>query len=162
MAHSPTVRCTREFQVQPDVVYNMFTARLGDWWPLAYTFSGADFVAAEVEPKEGGEWYERTSQGERISWGKVKHIEPGRRVILEFGIGAERKPVPSAQSSTVEVSFEGLPHGGGTLVALEHRDFDRHGEAGAMMSANMGSGHGWPLILAELERAIRLTAANGV
>lgn len=158
MTEQHTVRCTHELQAAPDVVYNMFTARLGDWWPLAYTFSGADCAAAEVETKKGGEWYERTIRGERISWGKVKLIEPGRRLILEFGIGADRKPVPSARSSTVEILFEGVPHSSGTLVAIEHRDFDRHGEVGAQMCENMGSAQGWPLILAELGRAVRLTA----
>jgi uncharacterized protein YndB with AHSA1/START domain len=158
MANLTPVRCTYEFQTEPDVVYNMFTARLGDWWPLAYTFSGAQCASAEIEPKHGGEWYERTRQGERLSWGKVKHIEPGRRFILEFAIGPDRKPAPSERSSTVEISFEGLPHGGGTLVAVEHRDFDRHGEAGAQMCENMGSPQGWPLILAELGRAVRLAA----
>lgn len=151
------VRCTQEVQAQPDFVYNMFTARLGDWWPLGYTFSGPACATAEVETKEGGEWYERTHAGERISWGKVKHIEPGRRLLLEFGIGVDRKPVPSERSSTVEVTFEGLPSGA-TLVALEHRDFERHGEAGALMSQNMGSAQGWPVILAELARGVRVAS----
>jgi len=160
MATQHPVRCTYEIDAQPDAVYHMFTARLGDWWPLVYTFSGPDCAGAEVEPKEGGEWYERTTKGERISWGKVKHIEPGRRMILEFAVGADRKPVPSERSSTVEISFEGLPRGG-TLVAVEHRDFDRHGDVGAQMSENMGSPQGWPVILAELARGVRITSRAG-
>lgn len=155
MADHHAVRCTQEIQAEADFVYNMFTARLGDWWPLTYTFSGPLCASAEVEPKKGGEWYERTSKGERLSWGKVKHIEPGRRVLLEFAIGADRKPAPPEHSSTVEVSFEGLPDGG-TLIAVEHRDFERHGEAGAQMCEGMGSPQGWPLILAELARGVRI------
>ena len=74
MANTHAVRCTYEIDAQPDLVYHMFTARLGDWWPLTYTFSGPQCAFAEIEPKHGGEWYERTYKGERLSWGKVKHI----------------------------------------------------------------------------------------
>lgn len=160
MASENAARCTYEIQATPDFVYHMFTARLGEWWPLAYTFSGPNMAAAEVEQRAGGEWYERTNKGERLSWGKIKHIEPGRRVILDFGIAPDRKPAPPERSSTVEVTFEGLPNGG-TLVAVEHRDFDRHGQAGAQMRDNMASDQGWPLILAELGRAVRLASSRG-
>ena len=53
---------------------------MGDFWPIGYTFSGPCFADAALEPRVGGEWYERTEQGERLSWGKVLVYEPPCRI----------------------------------------------------------------------------------
>lgn len=155
MSNRSAVTCSREIEATPELVFNIFTSRLGDWWPLAYTFSGAACADAVVELRAGGEWYERTREGERISWGKVKAFEPGRRLVLEFGVGADRKPIVSYKSSIVEITFEALERGG-TCVRVEHREFERQGEAGRAQREGMASEQGWPLILAELARGVRV------
>lgn len=159
MSNPDAISCSREMDAAPHFVFDVFTSRLGDWWPLGYTFSGPACADAALEPRVAGEWYERTLQGERISWGKVKAIEPGRRLVLEFGVGADRKPIGSDESSTVEIELQALEQGG-TCVRVEHRDFERQGEAGAMQRAGMASEQGWPLLLAELERGVRIAARS--
>ena len=149
------VTCSREIEATPDLVFNVFTAGLGDWWPLPYTFSGAACADAALELHAGGEWYERTLKGERLSWGKVKAFDPGRRLVLEFCVGVDRKPISSEHSSTVEIRFDALERGG-TCVRVEHRDFERQGPAGVQQREGMGSEQGWPLILAELVRGVRV------
>lgn len=160
MSNQAVVMCSREMEASPEFVFNVFTSRLGDWWPLAYTFSGVSCAEAALEPRVGSEWYERTLNGERISWGKVKAVEPGRRLLLEFAVGADRKPVGSDKSSSVEIVFDSLPRGG-TCVRVEHRDFERQGEAGEMQRQGMASEQGWPLLLAELARGVRIAARSG-
>ena len=39
--------------------FDAFTARLGEWWPLSYTFSGSHVTDAAIEPRVGGVWSER-------------------------------------------------------------------------------------------------------
>jgi uncharacterized protein YndB with AHSA1/START domain len=155
MANRTAVSCSNEVEATPAFAFDVFTARLGDWWPIGYTFSGPAFADAAVEPRVGGEWYECTDKGERLSWGKVKAFEPGRRLVLEFGVGADRQPVSSEQSSTLEITFQGLAHGG-TCVHVEHRDFERQGAGGAQLREGMSSAQGWPSILAELARGVRV------
>jgi len=138
--------------------FDAFTADLGAWWPLAYTFSGVDFVDAAIEPRAGGVWFERNQAGEKLSWGEVRDYTPGARLVLAFAIGADRKPVSNDAASEVEVRF--LAAGPGqTRVELEHRDFARHGKDSETLRAGMDSPQGWPLILAELRRWIQARPA---
>jgi catechol 2,3-dioxygenase-like lactoylglutathione lyase family enzyme/uncharacterized protein YndB with AHSA1/START domain len=130
-----------------------FTAHLGAWWPLAYTYSQADFADAAIEPKAGGVWYERTLNGDSLTWGDVRAFVPGERVVLAFAIGPDRKPVSNQAASEVEVRFSD-DRPGRALVQLEHRAFERHGEGAEALRAGMQSAQGWPLILAELRRWI--------
>jgi uncharacterized protein YndB with AHSA1/START domain len=134
-------------------VFDLFCT-LGVWWPLAYTFSEARFEDAAVERKEGGRWFERDVEGKETGWGDVRAFEEGRRLVLGWAIGPDRRPAPPDQASEVEVRFEAAA--GGTRVSLEHRAFDRHGQAGEALRGGMSSPQGWPLILAEFRRAARL------
>jgi uncharacterized protein YndB with AHSA1/START domain/predicted enzyme related to lactoylglutathione lyase len=131
--------------------FDAFAAHLGAWWPIAYTFSGTGFVDAAVEPRVGGVWFESNDAGESLPWGRVLGYAPGERLVLGFAIGADRKPVPDASASEVELRF--VPGGPGrTRVELAHRNFERHGEAAHTLRTGMDSAQGWPLILAELRR----------
>jgi catechol 2,3-dioxygenase-like lactoylglutathione lyase family enzyme/uncharacterized protein YndB with AHSA1/START domain len=128
-----------------------FTEHLGAWWPLAYTFSLAEFAGAAIEPRPGGKWYEHTHAGELLTWGDVRAFAPGQRVVLGFAIGPDRQPVPDEAASEIEVRFSGAG-AGRTLVQIEHRNFERHGAGAEAMRTGMASPQGWPLILAELRR----------
>ena len=140
-----------ELELPPAEAFDLFTAGLGEWWPLAYTFTEAAFATARVEPVVGGRWFERDESGNELPWGEVRAYEEGRRLVLSFGIGPDRKPGPPEEASEVEVRF--VPAGAArTRVELEHRDFAKLPD-GATLRDGMGSPQGWPLILAELRRA---------
>jgi uncharacterized protein YndB with AHSA1/START domain len=144
---------------EPPIVFDVFTAHLGMWWPLAYTFSGPSFVDAAVEPRVGGIWFERDEADATLPWGEVRAYEPGKRLIVAFAIGPDRKPVPNDAASEVEVRFVSAGPGQ-TRVEVEHRDFARHGEGAEALRSGMDSAQGWPLILAELKRWCRLRASG--
>jgi uncharacterized protein YndB with AHSA1/START domain len=137
----------------PALAFARFADQLGQWWPLAYSFSGPDFAHAAIDPHAGGRWFERTKGGEQLSWGKVHAYDRGKRLVLGFAIGADRRPTPDGAASEVEVRFE--PDGDGTSLTVEHRAFERHGDAAEKMREGMASPQGWPLILAEFARECR-------
>jgi hypothetical protein len=66
---------------------------------------------------------------------------------LAWHISPRREPAPdSRQSSTVTLRL--APDGPrGTILALVHEDFDRHGAEGLAYRDAMASSQGWPLIL---------------
>ncbi|MFI0791808.1 SRPBCC family protein [Micromonospora rubida] len=110
--------------------FAVFTGALTDWWVREYTWSGpAALAELGIEPHAGGMLYEIGPYGFRSDWGRVLTWDPPRRLVFTWQIGPDRVPVPDpAQASEVEVLF--LPEGPErTRVEVEHRHFDRHGEA---------------------------------
>ncbi|MEV0155369.1 SRPBCC family protein [Micromonospora sp. NPDC050686] len=110
--------------------FAVFTGALTDWWVHEYTWSGPQALAElGMEPRAGGMLYEIGPYGFRADWGRVLTWDPPRRLVFTWQIGPDRAPLPDpARASEVEVIFE--PDGDGrTRVEVEHRHFDRHGEA---------------------------------
>jgi uncharacterized protein YndB with AHSA1/START domain len=127
--------------------FELFVQEFGRWWPLAYTYSLDRFKAAEIEPRKGGRWFERDSDGNETSWGDIRAYEPPKRIVAGFAVSPMRVPEPPEKASEVEFHFR--PEGSlRTCLEVEHRDFSRHGEGGAQLRAGMASQQGWPLILA--------------
>jgi uncharacterized protein YndB with AHSA1/START domain len=124
-----SVRSTILVPGPPERAFSVFTRRLHNWWVKEYTWSGPDALAEiGIEPREGGMAYEIGPHGFRTDWGRVVAWQPPRRLVFVWQIGPDRAPVPDpVQASEVEVRFS--PADGGTLVELEHRNFDRHGDA---------------------------------
>jgi uncharacterized protein YndB with AHSA1/START domain len=136
--------------------FELFADRLGDWCHRLHLL-GAKFDTAQLEPRSGGRWFERTQDGDEIPWGAVRAYERSHRLVLQFGIGADRKPAPPARSSEVELRFTSAG-AAATRVSVEHRDFERHGDDAAMLREGMASeSQGWPVILAEFRRAAGIT-----
>jgi uncharacterized protein YndB with AHSA1/START domain len=125
--------------------------RLGDWWPIAYTFAGARFADARIDPR-AGRWYERAQDGSEESWGELRACEPPHRLVLAFAVSAGRTPEAPDRASEVELclSAQGADR---PRVEVEHRQLERHGEGADTLRAGLDSDQGWPLILAELRRA---------
>ncbi|MEQ4300804.1 SRPBCC family protein [Plantactinospora sp. B6F1] len=113
-----------------DRAFAVFTEGLGDWWVKEYTWSGPQKLAKlGIEPGSGGMLYEIGPHGFRADWGRVLDWQPPRRLVFNWQIGPDRAPVPDPdRASAVEVRFAPQADGS-TLVEVEHRDFDRHGEA---------------------------------
>ncbi|WP_426755123.1 SRPBCC family protein [Myxococcus sp. Y35] len=145
----------------PDRAFQFFTGALGRWWPIAYTFAGPQFQTAAVEPHPGGRWFERAVDGQETGWGEVRRWAPPRELVLSFAITPDRRPAPPGAASEVAVRF--TPEGTArTRIEVEHRDFERHGpEGGPALRQGMDSPQGWPLILAELRRALARDARIG-
>ncbi|MGW5669908.1 SRPBCC family protein [Micromonospora sp. NPDC003776] len=125
-----SLRCSLLAPASAERAFAVFTGSLTDWWVREYTWSGPDALAElGVEPRAGGMLYEIGPYGFRSDFGRVLTWDPPRRLVFTWQIGPDRVPVPDpARASEVEVLF--LPEGPDrTRVEVEHRNFDRHGEA---------------------------------
>jgi uncharacterized protein YndB with AHSA1/START domain len=130
----------------PADAFDLFTRRIGTWWPRATTFSRRRLASIHFDP-DGGRWYERDDEGEELAWGRIVVWEPPQRLVVTWQITAEGRPEPDpARASEVELHFE--PEGAGTRLQLEHRAFERHGdEPGRVWREGMASDQGWSNIL---------------
>ena len=105
--------------------FEVFTARMTDWWPSAHHIGSAPIEQVVVEPREGGRWYTRHEDGSETSTGFVAAWEPPERLVVTWQIGADWRYDPGL-ITTVEVRFVAeAPER--TRVRLEHRDLERFG-----------------------------------
>jgi len=59
-----SVRKVVSVQAPQEVAWRVFTEQMAVWWPLAYYKIGkANAVNAVIEPRVGGNWYERGDDG---------------------------------------------------------------------------------------------------
>ena len=82
------------------------------------------------------------ADGSECDWGAVIAWEPPSRLLLAWQLTPEWEYDPDPANATeVEVTF--TPEGDGTRVELEHRGFEKHGEAGAKMRELVSAPGGW-------------------
>lgn len=144
MTHATTdaVRKTITVSASQEHAFNVFTGRIGTWWPLAdKSIGSADPETAILEPKAGGRWYERGVDGSECDWGRVLRYEPFERLVLNWQIGADWRYSPDLHTE-VDVRFiaEGPDR---TRVELEHRNLDAFGEHAEQMRTIFDSPGGW-------------------
>ena len=99
--------------VGPTEAFDLFTAKIGDWWPRAFSEGGDALAGVVMEPRVGGRLYERSRDGAEPDWAEVRIWELSERVALRWTHGL-RTPGPTL----VDVSF--TPDGAVTDVRLEH------------------------------------------
>jgi uncharacterized protein (TIGR03086 family) len=121
---------TVELPVTPDEAFALVTdpERLRRWTA----------VCATVDLRAGGTWSWTVTPG-HVAAGKVREVEPGRRLVLGWGWDGDDILPPDA--STVTVVIE--PAGAGSRVTLTH-----DGLAGAHLT---GHAEGWKHYLERLE-----------
>jgi|tagenome__1003787_1003787.scaffolds.fasta_scaffold20969249_5 uncharacterized protein YndB with AHSA1/START domain len=146
------VRQSVVVETSQERAFEVFTARLADWWPLETHVIGAEpVVAAVIEPREGGRWYERSADGRESDWGRVLAWEPPRRVVLSWQISADWQ-ADTGIDTQVEVRFT-AEDDRRTRVDLEHRGLDAFGARAQEMRDTFESGGGWPLLLGRFAAA---------
>jgi uncharacterized protein YndB with AHSA1/START domain len=132
------LRITFEVECAPDHAFNVWTSRIGAWWPRDHTLSG-DPAEVVLESGPGGHIYERTAAGERHEWGEVTVWEPPHRLSYLWHIGRAR-----ATATAVDITF--VDEGGRrTRVEIEHSGWEVLGEeAEAWRDKNRG---GWDALV---------------
>ena len=149
MVSELVVRKSISVAAPPERAFEIFTARLDSWWPLAtHSLAGERTVSAVIEGKEGGRWYEVDADGREGFWGTVTVWDPPKRLVVAWNVG-NRRPEPTE----LEVHF--LAEGSGTRVELEHRGWERFGPED---KGYEGYSSGWDVVLAEFGQAIERLA----
>jgi uncharacterized protein YndB with AHSA1/START domain len=127
--------------------FEVFTARLGTWWPKEYSIGQSPMADFIVEPKAGGRWYEVGQDGAQCDTGRVLAFEPPTRLVLAWHLNGQYQFDPDPEhASEVEVRFV-AEWPGQTRVELEHRGFERHGAGADAVRASIDGQTGWTYCL---------------
>ena len=130
---TPPVRREVLVKASPARAFELFTGRIGDWWPLAeYSVYGDGTVAFE-----GSQLVERKGSDESV-WGAVTAWNPPDEVAFTWHPGYDE-----AQATDVRVTF--TAEGDETLVTLVHTGWERMTDPDAAADEYR---NGWPGVLA--------------
>lgn len=138
------VRKTRVVPIEPAAAFELFTAEMGRWWPVAtHSISASDGVNVVFDGRIGGCVTELTPSGESHVWAEVIAWDPPHRFAMTW-----HPSIDPTAASIVEVRFRGVE--GGTQLDLQHRGWEEFGEAeGAAMRD--GYTPGWDVVLRPFE-----------
>lgn len=134
------VRITVQVRRNIEDVFDLFTRDISSWWPLhqGYSFDGERASEVHIEPFEGGRFYERYTDGEEHTSGRVLRWEPPRMIAFTWQHDDWSEP------TEVEVRF--FEERSVTRVELEHRAWERLGITAQQMRD--GYNNGWPTVIA--------------
>jgi uncharacterized protein YndB with AHSA1/START domain len=127
--------------------FEVFTARIGTWWPASHTLLKSPVAATIIEPFVGGRWYQIGEDKSEVDNGKVLAWEPPAKLILSWRLNGKFE-IDETVESEIEVNF--IADGArATRVELEHRIVAVDAEA---MRAGVDSPNGWSGILESYAR----------
>jgi catechol 2,3-dioxygenase-like lactoylglutathione lyase family enzyme len=106
------IALTVELAAAPDVAFDAFTRRRGEWWHEAYSPGG--LVAVNVGAEVGAPVTLSLADGTTYPWGAVTVWDPPRRFAQTFTLAQD-----SEYPSTLDVRF-GQRADGGCTVRFEH------------------------------------------
>jgi uncharacterized protein YciI len=137
----PPIRREVLVDADPAVAFEVFTARIGLWWPIA---EKSVYGAGGTVAFAGGQIIEQSPDGQRSVWGTVTRWEPPTGVAFTWHPGHTPE-----RASHVEVAFAAA--GPQTLVTLTHTGWDVFADPAA---ARAEYDRGWPVVL---DRYLELT-----
>lgn len=137
-----------EVKASPARAFELFTSRIGEWWPRGKTLASNPHAQIVMEPRPGGRWYERDAEGNETQWGRVLAWEPPQRVLLGWQINSKWRYDPDFLTE-LELTFAALA-GGGTRVTLEHRNLERYGADAEDYAGKIRGG--WPTFMDHFAR----------
>ncbi len=123
--------------------FDVFTEDIGSWWNPDHHILEGELAEMIFEPRVGGHVIDRATDGKECRWARVLAYDPPRRFVISWDISLrwQFEPDPS-KTSEIEVRF--TPEGAErTLIELEHRHLERHGEGWEGMRDSVGSPGGW-------------------
>jgi uncharacterized protein YndB with AHSA1/START domain len=125
--------------------FSIFTDGIGTWWSPDHHILRGELAEMVFEPRVGGHVYDRGVDGSECHWARVLVYDPPHRVVFSWDITLEWQiETDHDKTSEVEVRFTALGPDR-TLVELEHRHIDRHGDGWEQMRDAVGSPNGWSL-----------------
>lgn len=145
------VRKTMVVQASAERAFEVFTARLGDWWPKTHHIGQSEPQTWVIEPQVGGRWFERGIDGIECDIGRVLTWEPPLRLVLAWQLSADWR---FDRDLVTEVEVRFIPEGArATRVELEHRHLERYGERAAAVRGQIDAPEGWSGLLERYARA---------
>jgi Activator of Hsp90 ATPase homolog 1-like protein len=137
------VRTSIRVRANASRAFKVFTEGLDSWWPKSHHVGASPMTRAVMEGRVNGRVYSEQDDGNICEWGQILVWEPPARFVMAWRIKPTWELEPDAgKCSEVEVNFTPASDGS-TLVELEHRYFERHGEGAAKMREQVGQPGGW-------------------
>ena len=142
-----SVRASIVVEAPIDRAFTVFTEDMLSWWPPEHHLLEGPLAAMVFEPRVGGRIYDRGVDGRECHWARVLAYEPPHLVTFSWDISmAWQVETDPARTSEVEVRFV-AESPSRTLVELEHRHLDRHGDGWEELRESVRSQGGWGLML---------------
>ena len=105
--------------------FQLFTERVGDWWPLGQMSVSAQMHGkaelCAIEPHVGGRFFERSDHGEEYEWGRILEWNSPQSLRFTF------HPGRTAENET-EVAIAFTQAGDEAQVKLNHDGWEKLGE----------------------------------
>lgn len=140
MSTDTTTAVRSEITVEAPIerAFKVFTEEMQTWWnPDHHLIETAEMV---VEPRVGGNIVDRGPDGSECRWSRVLAYEPPSLFVFSWDINTRWEiETDPEKTSEVAVSFSAEAPDR-TLVVLEHRHLDRHGEGWEGVRDAVGSG----------------------
>jgi uncharacterized protein YciI len=134
MTAIPPIRREILVDTGPAAAFEIFTARIGRWWPLADKSVHGPGTSVAFDD---GQLVERSAAGDVTIWGTVTRWEPAAAVAFTWHPGRTAET-----ASHVEILFAAA--GEQTLVTLTHAGWEVFADPAA---ARAEYDEGWPLVL---------------
>ena len=140
MAALPPLQHEVKVDLDPPQAFELFTSRIGEWWPLASLSStGLKQLSAFTDD---GRLLERHGE-QASSWGEVTEWVPGERLAMTWHPGRDED-----EASQLTVTFSA--YGEQTLVTLEHAGWEVYEDAVAARTNYSG---GWATVMGSYAEA---------
>ena len=70
----------------PSEAFRLFTAGIGEWWPLeeGYSFGGDRAKEIHLDAVRGGRFFERFVDGDELQVGRVIVCDPPHRIVFTW------------------------------------------------------------------------------
>jgi uncharacterized protein YndB with AHSA1/START domain len=146
-AQETSVRTSIVVEASIERAFTVFTEGFGTFKPREHNLLGVEIAETVFETHVGGYIYDRGVDGSECRWARVLAYEPPNRVAFSWDISPQwQVETDPNKTSEVDVHFVAeTPER--TLVELEHRNLDRHGEGWEGVREGVGGEGGWPLYL---------------
>lgn len=142
-AQMRTVRRSVRVKATPKRAFRVFAEEMDSWWPKSHHIGSLPMKGIVVEGRPGGAIYSVQEDGTNCPWASVLAWEPPHRFVFAWQVTPSWKyEADLSRCSEVEVAFTPADDGT-TIVELEHRHFERHGEGWETMREAVGSDMGW-------------------
>ena len=144
-ATETSVRRSTIVEAPIERAFSVFTDGISRWWSKDHHLLEGELDTMVFEPRVGGHIVDRGVDGSECRWARVLAYDPPNRVIFSWDISTDWK-IETDLEKTSEVVVTFTPQGPDrTLVELEHRNLDRHGDGWERMRDAVGSPDGWSL-----------------
>jgi uncharacterized protein YndB with AHSA1/START domain len=152
-ATDTAVRASVQVEASIEHAFAVFTEQMATWWPAGHHILEGELAEMVVEPRVGGNIYDRGVDGTECRWATVLAYEPPTRFVFSWDI-TNQWQIETDPDKTSEVAVTFVADGPNrTRVELEHRKLDRHGDGWEAHRDAVGSPDGWQVGLNAFAKA---------